>query len=145
MSLEQLEFKHRFLQGHMNKQKNKKGYISVILAIIVLSLVLVIGLAMTEWIVMGLKLSRTSYISAPAYYAAESGIEKTLYKITATCDACPKEIPAADITNPYLSEVFANNTSYEVFVTSTTPFSAKSIGTSNNMKRSIEINWEKSW
>lgn len=133
-------------KARKGKKRNKKGAISIVLSLIMLSLILAAGLSSAAWVASGFNLSRTFAISAPAYYAAESGIEKTLYRIVADCDSCPKERPAADSSAPRFSENFTS-TNYNVWVMSTAPFKAKSIGESggDKMRRSIEINWEKSW
>lgn len=133
----------------MSKIKHKKGEVEIIIAVMVLSFTLSVGLAMSQWIVIGFNLTQSSYISAPAYYAAESGIEKTLYKITAK--GGPNQQPSAvgsgealDENNDYLSDTF-DYTSYGVWIISTNPFKARAIGTSKTLKRGIDINWEKYW
>lgn len=61
---------------------NKKKAAALILTLIILSAILIIGSASVKHIIKNIQLSRTISYSAPAYYAAESGIECMLYQIS---------------------------------------------------------------
>lgn len=118
----------------------KKAVVSILLSVIMLSGILAIGLAVSGWVIVGFKLSRGAVFSAPAYYAAESGIEYVLYN---SLDESRRPENAE-----YLERTgnLSNDAAFEVDVLEDIPFRVKSTGEFMDIKRSIEINWNNtSW
>ncbi|MFH1175576.1 MAG: hypothetical protein V1698_02545 [bacterium] len=156
----QSKFNLLFRQDRIKtKSKNKKGDVALVFAITILIVVLIIGLAMGEWIVASFKISNEARFSAPAYYAADAGIERLFFDVVA--NGGPQNQPdvsaSCDAANAYFSgnipdsgNVYPNDPFYFVCINSTTSFQAKSVGVmqlanGEEIKRSIEINWDVSW
>jgi|TARA_Y100000031_G_scaffold69444_1_gene77170 uncharacterized protein (UPF0333 family) len=68
----------------MNKRKkiklSQRGAVSVILAVLLMSELLVIGLGMSILIVQQIRMSSQTGLSVVAFYAADAGAEKCLYQ-----------------------------------------------------------------
>ena len=62
------------------KKTNQKGAISIILAVLLMSQVLVIGLGISILILQQIKMSSQAGLSVIAFYAADAGAEKCLYQ-----------------------------------------------------------------
>ena len=119
-----------FLKFHYNSQKEKG--VSILFAVLILSVVLSIALGTSSLIVRQLKVMRGVGSSVVAFYAADCGIEKVL------------------LTKPPLpiSKTLLNGAEYEVFVSASTTegcdalnYCIKSIGSYKNTKRAIEIKY----
>lgn len=133
MRQKSLEFKHLFPQGHIpDSQQKKQGVVSILLSMIILASLLAIGLSTSGWIISSFELSRGTVMSAPAYYAAETGIEALLYDILIN-----ENSPA--VQTGYLSGTLGNNAALSVDILADSPLRAKSTGEFNGNRRSIEI------
>jgi len=60
--------------------KNKAGQI-LLMSLLILTSMIVTALAATDFIVPGIKMSRTEAYSAVAYFAAEAGCERSLWEV----------------------------------------------------------------
>jgi uncharacterized protein (UPF0333 family) len=65
----------------MKKFISQKGAVSIILAILLLSVLLVIGLGISILMIQQIKMSGQAGRSVVAYYAAEAGAERCLYEV----------------------------------------------------------------
>ena len=65
----------------MKKFISQKGAVSIILAVLLLSVLLVIGLGISILMIQQIKMSGQAGRSVVAYYAAEAGAEKCLYEV----------------------------------------------------------------
>ena len=117
-----------FFGPHYNSQKG----VSILFAVLILSVVLSIALGTSNLIVRQLKVMRGVSNSVIAFYAADCGIEKVLLAES------PSDI----------SETLLNGAEYEVFVNASTTegcdalnYCIKSIGSYKNTKRAIEIRY----
>jgi len=125
----------QFQQEQIHKLR---GDISILLTVIILSGILTVGLAVSSWVVTGLRLARNITFSSSAYYAAESGMEQLLYDVVVN-EATP---PVGE----YNSVTLDNGASFTVNVTSTDFFRARSRGTYLKANRQVEIQWPgKTW
>lgn len=138
MSQKKFAFKHLFQQGQTLKSSSPrlrrlKADISILLAVVILSGILAVGLAISSWVTAGFRLSRNINFSSTAYYAAESGMEQLLYDVIVN-EATPPE-------GEYSSVTFDNGATFTVNVTSTSFFKARSKGTYQKANRQVEIQW----
>jgi len=116
----------------------KKGVISILLTVIILSGILSIGLAVSGWTIIGLKLSRGTGFSAPSYYAAESGVEFVLY------NAIDEDRRPLNASSLEIVQNLNNNTKFTIDILSDAPLKARSLGEFMDVRRTIEINWNNS-
>jgi len=116
---------------------NSKKGVSLLYAIFVVSILLAISFGISGILISQIKMLSEIGYSVVAFYAADSGVEKVLID---------RQDP--DLTPGYYDDSL-NGATYEVFVTEggTSECSAnfyyciKSIGTYENTKRAIEINY----
>jgi len=112
--------------------KTEKG-IAIILALFVLSIVLTIAISVSTILVSELQLGRTAGHSVPAFFAADSGIEKVL-----TNRNSPASIPET---------LLGNGAKFSVVVTPAGPgctadnYCIKSVGVFQGTRRAIEITY----
>jgi len=74
----------------MNKLKEQKG-VSLFISIMVLSAIMAIGFGLSSLLIGEIEISRDINNFVPAIYAADSGIERVLYKLRKNGDfiSCP--------------------------------------------------------
>ena len=74
----------------MNKLKEQKG-VSLFISIMVLSAIMAIGFGLSSLLIGEIEISRDINNFVPAIYAADSGIERVLYKLRKNDDftSCP--------------------------------------------------------
>ncbi len=113
-----------------------KGAVTIIIAIIILSALLLVGVFITDLVVSGHETENLSYFSYNSYYASESGVEYYLYYLMRL---------GASYT-PSVGDVFNftmdNGSTYRVEVVQTFPSVVfKSIGKYEGTGRAIEINY----
>jgi len=65
----------------MKKFISQKGAVSIILAVLLLSVLSIIGLGISILMIQQIKMSGQAGRSVVAYYAAEAGAEKCLYQV----------------------------------------------------------------
>lgn len=111
--------------------KKQRGAVSVILSLLILSILLVIGLSISVISLQHLRISAQLGQSVTAYYAAESGIERCLYRIWQQGHS------GCSYQNVRLSEVDA---SYTVNGTLSDK-KIESRGRYQITSRKIEVNW----
>jgi len=125
--------KHCKLQVFNYKLQKSKGA-SLLLTLIILSTILVIALGISNLIWGEIKLSQDIPKSLKAYYAAEAGIERSLYDDR-------QGVGADDIDK--CSVRLNNESSYGVDVTTEKDTTTiKSWGCFRNVKRAIEISYD---
>ena len=122
-------------------QNNQKG-VAVLLALLVLSGILIIALGVAGLKINRMKLSRNVSDSVVAYYAAEAGIERALFRNRKKLEPLP--IPGNWFNSG--DDPLSNGASYNVKVISQSgPVTIKSIGSfgaaGKKTKRSVEINY----
>lgn len=121
----------------MSKSKQEKGY-ALLIVLFVMGLLSVIVLGVNVLIVTKLKVTISTANSVIAYYAAESGAEKMLYN-----DRKMVYDPSLGIivTNIVEGGIFDNGATYSVERLTDDPVSVKSIGSFQNIKRALELNY----
>lgn len=113
------------------KTTSSKGAISVIVALSVLVIILIIGLGAASTISGELAISGDSSDSIKAYYAAETGLERAMYK------------KFIDTTQTEAKEC---NSGWEIvdemkFCLSISPSTLQSIGEYGSVRRSVELSF----
>lgn len=112
-----------------NKKTTKEKGVSLYLAIVILSVLTAVLLALVSISVSQIKVIWTLSDSIKAFYAADTGIEQALYQVRKEGNY-----------NNFLGK--NGDSSYQVFITSdANGVSIKSIGNYNGTKRAIETNY----
>lgn len=116
--------------------KGQKGAVTIIIAMIVLSAILLIAMAISNLVFSSSEIEKMSYSSYKSFYASESGVEFYLYYL----------IRGSVSYTPAVGDEFnftlANGSSYKIKVVQTSPSVIfKSIGVYEGTKRAIEINY----
>lgn len=114
----------------------KKGAVTIIITIIILSAILLVSMVITNLVVSGSETEKLAYYSYNSYYASESGVEYYLYYL----------LRLSEDYTPTVGEVFNftlnNGATYEVSVVQVSPSVVfKVIGAYKNTRRAIEINY----
>jgi len=84
-------------ENKMNNGLSQKGVVSIVLAVLLLSILLVIGLGISALMLQQLKLSGQSSQSVIAFYAADAGAERCLYEVRKGSNNCPWTNVSLDI------------------------------------------------
>ena len=107
---------------------NQKG-VSIFLAIMVMSILSAVSLGLISMSISGIKIARGLENSVMSFYAANTGIEHSLYDI--------RKNGGNGIVSDTLEQ-----TSYNVSVTFVDPITTiKSVGTYRDTRRAIEVNY----
>jgi len=90
----------------MNNGLSQKGAVSIVLAVLLLSILLVIGLSVSALMLQQIRLSGQSGQSVIAFYAAEAGAERCLYEVRKGSNSCfwidePLDIPLTKYSVDY--------------------------------------------
>lgn len=93
-------------RGKINNGLFQKGAVSVVLAVLLLSILLVIGLGVSALMLQQIQLSGQSGQSVVAFYAADAGAERCLYEARKGSNTCswtdvPLDIPSTKYTVSY--------------------------------------------
>ena len=123
---------------YKNSIINKKGS-ALMFTVFILTGMLVVAIAVGDLVISGLKMSRVQTDSTKAFYAAESGIEKTLYEVRQNEYDLLLDGDQNDIFGGSLS--LDNGSSYVVNYASSTVSIFTSVGTYNNTRRSVQISF----
>ena len=109
-------------------KKFQKGAISILLAVLILSMVSAIGIGISVLIIQQIKMSGQTSQSVVAFYAADAGAEKCLYEVRKNGVAdCPY--------NDTLDNGAEYSTTYNGSDTIT------SIGQFMDASRKVELSW----
>ena len=131
-----------------NRKLKAKDGVALYLSILVLSAIFSIGFGITSLLLGQLKISRDVGKFIPAIYAADSGIERALYKIRANGDfaSCTTSGPPAECEITVTT--MDNGATYEVVVLdfsfewcSAANKCIHSIGRLNEANRALEANF----
>jgi len=143
------------LKSH-NLQVNQKGS-AIFLVVLILAGILTVTIGINNLVLKGIKFSRNISWSGPAYYAAETGMEKALWKIRIydiTVVPTPGEINGKFelngqeaiwtvgficSSNEEATEICAGKTISEMPLNTT--LTIKSTGSYRNVNRSIELSF----
>jgi len=127
---------------------NSKKGISILFAILILSVVLSIGLGISYISIQQIKTTREIGYSTVAFFAADTGIENVLYE-DKLCrpPSCSTSTPLSfcnpdctGLKNGYSTSSFLeNNASYFATFSSDTVSTIRSIGSYKTTKRAIEV------
>lgn len=124
---------------NMLKLKREKGY-ALLVVLLILGLLSVIVLGVNIIIATKLKVTIATAHSVVAFYAAESGSEKILYDDRkGAYDPNPAGI--GFVITPPGKITLSNGATYEVILLNDSPTSIKSIGSFQNVKRALELNY----
>ena len=117
---------------------NKKGS-AIIFSMFILTGILAVSLAAGDMVISSLKMGRVQTDSTKAFYAAESGIEKTLYEVRQNDYDLLLDGDQLDIFSGSIA--LDNGSSFIVNYASSTPSVFTSVGTFHNTKRSVQISF----
>jgi len=107
---------------------NQKG-VSIFLAIMVMSILSAVSLGLISISISGIKIAKGLENSVMSFYAANTGIERSLYNI--------RKDGGTGIVSDTLDQ-----TSYDVSVTFDDPITTiKSVGTYRNTRRAIQVSY----
>ncbi|MFH1233128.1 MAG: hypothetical protein V1649_00550 [Patescibacteria group bacterium] len=122
----------------MNKNiKNNQGT-ALLMTLMILSSVLVVTLGAANLIMAGIIASRLEQSSVIAYYASESGVERSLWEVRKDDHPLPNE----NTLNLFFGNL-GNGSSYQVnYTTSTSAVTFTSIGNYHDSKRSVEVYYD---
>ena len=124
----------------MNFIKNKKNQTGVILllTLFILSGILVITLAAADLVLAGIRMNRLTGYSGLAFFAAEAGLERSLWQARQPGYNYPEE-NQDDFLNCNPTCPLTNGSNYKVaYATSTPNVSFTSIGSYRRAKRSVQ-------
>lgn len=116
----------------MSQLINRKGATAIFLAMLITSVVLLIGMGVSAIVISELKLSRGIGESIIAIYAADSGVEKCLHEIKTNQAPCRS-------LNGTGSGILDNSSTFQVVRLSST--SLTSLGISRGVSRKLQLNW----
>lgn len=118
--------------AYMNKYLKNNNGSALLMTLIMLSSVLIVTLASADLITSGIVASRLEQSSIIAYYAAEAGIERSLWEVRKNSNP-----------QPSFSDNLSIDSSYGVdYATSTATTTHISIGSYKESKRSVEVNYD---
>lgn len=116
----------------MKKNISQKGAVSILLAILLLSVLLIIGSGIAVLIIQQIKMSGQMGRSVVAYYAAESGAERCLYELRQNgATSCPfTDVPLSFNTNAKYTVIYNDGID-----------KIESIGQFMGVSRKVEVSW----
>ncbi len=120
----------------MKKFISQEGAVSIFLAVLLLSVLLVIGLGISVLMIRQIKMSGQAGRSVVAYYAAEAGAERCLYEVRKNgAVSCPDDDSwvQLDTLSPF------NEASYKTTYNGVDTI--KSIGQFRGTNRRVELSW----
>lgn len=127
----------------MNKLREQKG-VALYISIMILSAIMAIGLGISSLLMGEIEIARDINRFVPAIYAADSGIERALYKLRKGGDfvSCPNT--SSCVIN---STVLSNGASYRVIVLDSgaqwcpvgSSVCIRGLGTLENTNRGFEV------
>ncbi len=115
--------------------KHKQSGVSLLYAVIVMSILLAIGLGISGILIPQIKMLSDIGYSVVAFYAADSGIEKILLNRSNPSGISKTLLPHGATYEVYVFSGGVGGCSDEFF------YCIKSVGTYKNSKRAIEINY----
>ena len=123
--------KNRFSLKHL--RYNKSGS-ALILTMFILAGMMIVAFSGSYIVLVGIRSSGVQYQSTQAYFAAESGAEKLLYKLRRG------EMILEDVSEQALLEgVLNSGANFNVFYINRVPIICESIGEHQKTKRSVEL------
>jgi len=133
----------------MKKIISQKGAVSIILAVLLLSVLSVISLGISILMIQQIKMSGQAGRSVVAFYTAEAGVERCLYQTrcvgaeTPTAECIAETGPGLDQAcasiNGGISDILDSGATYQATRESDT--SITSTGQFRGTNRKIELNW----
>lgn len=113
--------------------KNQRGVI-LLLTLFILSGIIIVTLAAADLVLAGLKMNRLTGYSSLAFFAAEAGLERSLWEARKNNYVLPND----DTTDVFSLVDLGNGSAYQVDYASSTPnVTFKSIGSYRGAKRSV--------
>lgn len=117
--------------------KNKQGVI-LLLTLFILSGLLIITLAAADLVLTGLKMNNLTGYSNLAFFAAEAGLERSLWESRKNSFSLPNNNQTG-----LFAQSLGNNSSYSVdYATSPPDVTFKSIGSYRGVKRSVASTYD---
>lgn len=117
--------------------KNKQGVI-LLLTLFILSGLLIITLAAADLVLTGLKMNNLTGYSNLAFFAAEAGLERSLWESRKNSFSLPN-----DNQTGLFAQSLGNNSSYSVdYAISPPDVTFKSIGSYRGVKRSVASTYD---
>lgn len=124
----------------MNKQNGN----AIILSVLILSMVLAIALGLSTIMLKEVRFNRTAGFNIPAFFGADSGIEKLLTIRNAPVSSCPTAASPCTLSNGVTYWVVAtarNGAKPDGTVCTSLNYCIESTGNYQGTRRSIEANY----
>lgn len=112
---------------------------AILLTLFILSAIMLIALGGASVVIAGLKMGGIQSQSTRAYFAAEAGAERLLYDFRKTAQFETTVLEGTD--NVFGTTTLSNGSSYIVNYDHFAPIIFTSIGTYQNTRRSVELNF----
>lgn len=107
----------------------------MLLTLFILSGIIIVTLAAADLVLAGIKMNRLTGYSSLAFFAAEAGLERSLWEARKNNFV----LPDVDAPNVFSLVDLGNGSAYQVAYASSTPnVTFKSIGSYREAKRSVE-------
>lgn len=119
------------IKGNQNKNISKKGAVTILLSVLLLSILLVIGLGISGLMLYQIKMSGQVGESVVAFYAADSGAERCLYDV--------RQLSASSCPYSGVSLDFDSQATYTTNYNGTNQIT--SIGQFRGAGRKVELSW----
>ena len=120
-------------------KKNQKGQAALLIVLITMTLLLFVGLVLTNMTAKRVKTTRETSQSVQAYYLADAGAERLLYLVKAKGIIDPGDYSEED---EFFSETIPNIGTVTAIKTNDSPLGAKVIGKFKNTARAVELSWD---
>ena len=127
-----------------NNIKNQKGQAALLIVLIIMLLLSFVSLTLANMVFKQTKITRNVYQSVQAYYLADTGTERLLYKTRNTKEITPSSDSSPLIPNQGVD--FDGDGHDDGFFKATreadSPLELKIVGTYRNTARAVELSWE---
>ena len=131
--------KKRFLINFIFRQfkssANNKSGSALILTMFILAGMMIVAFSGSYIVLVGIRTSGVQYQSTQAYFSAETGAERLLYKLRRG----EMVLPLDTSDQPILEGAFGSGANFQAFFINRTPIICESIGEYQRTKRSVEI------
>ena len=118
-------------------KKNKRGQI-LLMTLLILTSMMVTALAAVDFIVPGIKMSRTQAYSTIAYFAAEAGCERALWEVYKNSFV----LSSSNQANIFGTTTLSNGSFYITdYATSSPTITFISTGSYQGVSRSVEVSF----
>lgn len=121
-------------------RKNQKGQAALLIVLVTMTLLLFVGLTLTNMTIKRTRATGDALKSVQAYYLADAGAERLLYLSKAEGTINPGDASYA-VGDTLFSETIPNIGTIRAVKENASPLSVKVTGKFNNTARAVELSW----